>query len=214
MTNLQRRPRLQKDKMMSTIKLAAISGSLRAASANTAFLRTLQQHMTGSVEMTLLPLGGLPLYNQDLDGPQPPAEVAQFKAAIGAADGLVICSPEYNSGMSGVLKNALDWASRPVLASPQGSAGPSPLKDKHVLLMSCSPGFAGGIRAHGQLRETLAGTLSRVVVRPPVVIAGVNAKIQDGRFVDEANLKFALEAITDLLDEIAAARQVAALRAT
>lgn len=160
--------------------------------------------MADGVEMKLLPLGGLPLYNQDLDGPQPPAEVAQFKAAIAAADGLVICSPEYNFGMSGVLKNALDWASRPAFVSP--------LKDKPVLLMSCSPAITGGVRAQSQMREALAGSLSRVLVRLPVVITGVNAKIRDGRLVDEANLKFALEAVTDLVNEIGVSRQVAALR--
>lgn len=191
---------------MNVIKLVAISGSLRAASANTAVLRTMQQHMADGVELTLFPLGDLPLYNQDLDGPLPPVEVAQFKATIAAADGLVICSPEYNFGMPGVLKNALDWASRPAFLSP--------LKGKPVLLMSSSPAFTGGVRAQSQLREALAGTLSRVLARPPVVIAGVNVKIQDGRFVDEANLKFALEAVDDLLNEIATLRQVDALRAT
>ncbi|HSV35220.1 MAG TPA: NADPH-dependent FMN reductase, partial [Ramlibacter sp.] len=90
---------------MKVIKLAAISGSLRAASANTAVLRTLQDLMPAGVEMNLLPLEGLPLYNQDLDGPQPLAEVGAFRAAIAQADGLVICTPEYNQGIPGVLKN-------------------------------------------------------------------------------------------------------------
>jgi len=194
----------QRMKHMNVIKLAAISGSLRAASANTAVLRTLQDLMPADVEMNLLPLDGLPLYNQDLDGPTPLPEVAAFKSAIAAADGLVICTPEYNFGIPGVLKNALDWASRPAFASP--------LKHKPVLIMSCSPAFTGGARAQAQLRETLAGTLSRVVVRPPVVIAGVNAKIDKGRLVDEVNLKFALEAMGDLVAEIHAHRHAAAYR--
>lgn len=191
-------------KDMSVIKLAAISGSLRAASANTAVLRTLQDLMPAGVEMDLLPLDCLPMYNQDLDGTTPPPEVAAFKAAITAADGLVICTPEYNFGIPGVLKNALDWASRPAFASP--------LKHKPALMMSCSPAFTGGARAHAQLRETLSGALSRVVVRPPVVIGGVYAKIQQGLLADEASVKFALEAIDDLVAEIHAQRHAAVYR--
>lgn len=184
---------------MSAIRLAAISGSLRSGSANTAVLRTVQDHLPGKVEMSILPIDRVPLYNQDLDGPHAPAEVVAFKAAIDAADALVVCSPEYNFGVPGVLKNALDWASRPAFASP--------LKNKHVLIMSCSPAFTGGVRAQAQLRETFAGALSRVLARPPVVIAAVHTKIQDGRLVDDANLKFVLEAVGDLVEEVIASRR-------
>lgn len=189
----------------NVIRLAAISGSLRAASANTAVLRTLQDMMPASVEMNLLPIGALPLYNQDLDRPEPLPEVAEFKQTIAQADGLVICTPEYNFGVPGVLKNALDWASRPAFASP--------LKGKPVVMMSASPAFTGGARAHSQLRETLSGALGRVLARPPVVIAGVNTKLQQGRLADETNLKFALEAVIDLVAEIQSARDAAAWRA-
>ena len=179
---------------MKKVRLLGISGSLRTTSHNSAILRTLQERMPQNVEFELLPLNDLPLYNSDLETPQTPAAVTAFKSAIAAADGLVICSPEYNAGTSGVLKNALDWASRP------GNA--APLKNKPVLLMSSSPGFSGGIRAHAQLRETLASTLSRVLVHPPVVIAGVHDKIKDGRLADESNLQFALNAVAALVAEI------------
>jgi chromate reductase len=179
---------------MSTIKLAGISGSLRKASSNTAILRTLQASLPAGVEMRLLPLDGIPLYNQDLDGPGLPDAVRDFKATLDASDGVVLCSPEYNFGMPGVLKNALDWASRPAFASP--------LKGKPVLVMTSSPAFTGGVRAQAQLRDTLGGTLSRVIARPQVVIAGVNAKIEDGRLADATSLAFALEAINDLIAEI------------
>lgn len=180
---------------MKTLRLLGISGSLRKGSHNMAILRTLGEQMPPGVQLELLPLDGLPLYNADLEAELPAAVVA-FKAAVSAADGLVLCTPEYNAGTSGVLKNALDWASRP------GNA--APLKGKPVLLMSSSPGFTGGIRAHAQLRETLASTLSKVVVHPPVVIAGVHEKIKDGRLVDEPNLKFALGAVAALVEEILA----------
>ena len=158
---------------MRAVKLIGISGSLRRASSNTAFLRALQGLVPEGVGLELFPLDDLPLYNGDLDGPSPPAPVARFKSAIEAADGLVISTPEYNWGMSGVLKNAFDWASRPTNASP--------LKGKPALVMSCSPAFTGGARAHGQVRDTLTSALARVVARPPVVIAGSNGKIDNGR---------------------------------
>lgn len=183
---------------MIMIKLVAISGSLRAASANTAVLRTIPGLLPDNVQMDLLSLDSIPLYNQDLDGPNAPDAVQRFKAAIDASDGLVVCSPEYSYGMPGVLKNALDWASRPAYASP--------LKGKDVLILSASPAFTGGARAHAQLRDTFAGTLSRVLPRPPVVIAGVHTKIQEGRLVDADNLKFVLEAVNDLVQEICSRR--------
>ncbi|MDQ0025013.1 chromate reductase [Variovorax paradoxus] len=179
---------------MTTIRLAGISGSLRKASSNTAILRTLQASLPAGVEMALLPLDGIPSYNQDLDGPGLPDAVRAFKATIDSSDGVVLCSPEYNFGMPGVLKNALDWASRPAFASP--------LKGKPVLVMTSSPAFTGGVRAQAQLRDTLGGTLSRVIARPQVVIAGVNTKIEDGRLADATSLGFALEAINDLIAEI------------
>ncbi|SFU72117.1 NADPH-dependent FMN reductase [Pseudoduganella namucuonensis] len=178
----------------NTIRLIGISGSLRQASGNTAVLRALKGALPEGVEMTLLPLDGIPLYNQDLDGPQPLAAVGEFKRAIADCDGIVISSPEYNFGMSGVLKNALDWASRPAFASP--------LKGKPVLIITCSPAFTGGVRAQAQLRETLAGTLSRVIARPPVVIGAIHTKIDNGRLTDDASLQFALAAVDDLAAEI------------
>jgi chromate reductase, NAD(P)H dehydrogenase (quinone) len=179
---------------MNTIHLIGISGSLRQASSNTAVLRTLQETLPAGVELTLLPLDAIPPYNQDLDGTQPPAAVHGLKQAIAACDGIVICSPEYNFGMPGILKNALDWASRPAFASP--------LKGKPVLLITCSPAITGGVRAQAQLRETLSGTLSRVITRPPVVIGAVHTKIEHGRLTDSANLDFALAAVQDLVAEI------------
>jgi chromate reductase len=179
---------------MTKVRLAGISGSLRRNSNNTAILQTLQERLEADVELSLLPLDSLPLYNSDLEGAELPAAVAEFKAAVQAADGLVLCSPEYNFGTSGVLKNALDWASRPANASP--------LKGKPVLIMSSSPAFTGGLRAQAQLREAFASTLSRVVVHPPVVIAGVHEKVKEGRLVDESNIKFALDAIAALVGDI------------
>jgi chromate reductase len=111
-------------------------------------------------------------------------------------------SPEYNHGMSGVLKNGLDWASRPY--------GRSVLTGKPVLTMTTSPAFTGGVRAHQQVNETLASIPARLVLRPQIVIGNVHEKISDGRLVHEATLHFALAGVDDLLEEIRAARFVRA----
>jgi len=177
-----------------TIELLGISGSLRRASHNTAVLRTVQQALPGTARMTLFPLHEIPLYNQELDGEHLPEPVRALKEAIAACDGIVIASPEYNYGIPGVLKNAIDWASRP--------AGKSPLKNKPVLIMTASPSAVGGARAQAQIREALTSTFARVLARPQVVIASVGQKVKDGVLADEATVKFALEAIDDLLREV------------
>jgi chromate reductase len=154
----------------------------------------LAEHLGTKASLSLFPLDHVPLYNADLDGERLPHPVRALKDAIALSDGLVLCSPEYNHGMSGVLKNALDWASRPGFASP--------LKNKPALLLASSPGYTGGARAHAQMRETLAAALARVVARPQVAIAGVTQKIVDGKLVDTATIRFCIDAIDDLLAEI------------
>jgi chromate reductase len=181
---------------MTTVayRLLGISGSLRSQSTNTAVLKTLSTRLDNRASMSLFPLNDIPLYNSDLEEESLPASVVMLKEQISKADGLIICSPEYNYGTSGVLKNALDWASRPGFQSP--------LKNKPVLIMTSSPGVLGGVRAQAQLRETLSATLSRVVCSPQIVIAGVNQKIYDGRFVDETTIEFMLAAVDHLVTEI------------
>jgi chromate reductase len=171
-----------------------IPGSLRRSSYSGAVLRGLQEIANDRAHIDIFLLDSIPLYNADLDGDDKPASVVALKNAIRDCDGLVLSSPEYNYGISGVLKNALDWASRPGYQSV--------LKDKPVLIMTSSPGMVGGVRAQGQLRQTLAATLSRVIAVPEVVISQVNKKVQDGRLVDSASLKFMLEAFDVLLEAI------------
>jgi chromate reductase len=177
-----------------TPRLLGFSGSIRKASTNTAILETLAERLGPKAVLTIFPLNDIPIYNQDLEGDATPASVRAMKQAIAESDGLILCTPEYNHGIPGILKNALDWASRPAFASP--------LRNKPALTMTSSPGFVGGVRAHAQMNETLASTMARVIARPQVVIAGVAQKIVDGRLVDEMSVKFCMEAIDDLLAEI------------
>jgi chromate reductase len=186
----------------NTPHLLGLSGSIRKESTNTAILRTVAEKLGARASLTVFPLNDIPLYNSDLEGDALPQPVRALKEAIAASDGLILCTPEYNHGMSGVLKNALDWASRPAFASP--------LKNKPTLLMTSSPGYVGGARAQAQMQETMASALARVVIRPQIVIAGVAQKIVNGRLVDEATLKFCLEAIDDLLAEIRLLERIAA----
>jgi chromate reductase len=111
-----------------------------------------------------------------------------------------VISPEYNHGISGVLKNAIDWVSRPGYESV--------LKNKPVVVMSASNSPLGGVRAQLQLRETFASTLSRVVARRQVVIGQAAQKIADGKLTDEATLDFIGDAIADLMDEIDLVRRI------
>lgn len=183
---------------MSAIRLLGISGSLRNGSFSTAILETLADHVPGGGALSLHSLGDIPLYNQDLDTEQALAPVAAFRDAIAQADGVVIATPEYNYGVPGVLKNALDWASRPY--------GAAALIGKPVVTMSSSFAFTGGVRAQAQLNETLLAIGTRLVIRPQVVIGEVHTKVEEGRLTDKASLDFALAAVADLVRAIEASR--------
>ena len=106
----------------------------------------------------------------------------------------MIASPEYNHGIPGVLKNALDWASRPHNGSP--------LREKPVLIVTASPAFTGGVRAQYQIRETLVSALARPVNTPEIVVGLVGTKIVDGRFEDAATLAFAAVAFKAMFGQI------------
>lgn len=179
---------------MKRFKLLGISGSIREQSYNSAILQTLSKAVADIADMDIFPLNDVPLYNQDTDlDPALPA-VAALRTAIRDADGLVIASPEYNFGVSGVLKNALDWASRPY--------GASPLVGKPVLTLTSSPAFTGGARAQAQLTETLIGCAARIVLRPQAVVASVHEKVRDGELVDETTLNFLKVGVMDLIKDI------------
>ncbi len=187
---------------MTRPHLVGLSGSLRSGAYSTGVLHTLSERLGSKAELRVHDLGDLPLYNQDRDGPANPAPVVALREAIASADGLVIATPEYNYGMPGVLKNALDWASRPY--------GAAPLMGKPVVTISVSPAFTGGVRAQAQLHETLLGTQSLLVPRPQTVIGQVHEKFAQGRLTDEASLDFALGAVDDLLKFIGTSQRLAA----
>ena len=182
--------------------LLAISGSLRQASLNTVLARALSKIAPDDVFVSAITLHDIPLYNADAAGASPPKGVRDLRNAITACDGLILVSPEYNYGMPGVLKNALDWASRPAFASV--------LKNKPVLIVPATPSLTGGSRAHAQLRETLAGTLSRVVAMRQVTIAGSEQKLDGGRLNNPDTIQFLQDALTNVVHEIKMVRSASA----
>jgi chromate reductase len=154
-------------------------------------LRTAAEQVAGEADLELLSLETIPPYNQDMDGGDPPEPVRALRQAIADAAGLVIVTPEYNYGLPGVLKNALDWASRPY--------GQSKLTGMPVLTISASPAFTGGVRAQAQLNETLLSNAAKLMLRPQIVIGLVHEKVKDGRLVEPTSLQFVADGLRDLL---------------
>ena len=182
--------------------LLGMSGSLRTGSNSNAVLATLREKFAGRADLQLYDLSQIPLYNQDFEGDKRPPIVKKLLADIAEADGLVLCAPEFNHSIPGVLKNALDWASRPAFASVMAY--------KHVAIMATSQGPLGGARCLEHMKVALDSMLSRVTLAREVIITSAGSKIQDGRLVDEASLGFACGAVEALLNEIRLWRTAAA----
>ncbi len=174
-------------------KLLGLSGSLRKASNSSAILRTLRDNLTPDIAMEIVALDDIPPFNEDHDTGDGPAPVATLRRAVRACDGIVIVSPEYNHGIPGHLKNAIDWASRP------GYDGP--LKNKPIKIMTIASSPLGGARAQAWLQEVFSSTLSRVVPGKQVIIGAVESKMKDGKLAHEDTLIFALNSIDEMLDE-------------
>jgi chromate reductase len=182
---------------MAEQKILGFAGSLRAGSYNRLLLRAAAEVAPEQMTIESFDLTPIPLYNQDLDVGDGPQEVARFKEAIDRADGVLIATPEYQHGISGVLKNALDWASRP--------PGQSVLRGKPMAMMGASPSPVGTARAHMQLREILSYVQAQVVVIPEVLVAQAAEKFDDkGNFTDEPGRRFMHQLLENLAQAIAA----------
>src|ERR1700720_3090968 len=171
-----------------------MSGSLRNGSYSNAVLDTLREKFSGRAEIVIWDLGTIPLYNQDFEGEKRPESVKALISAIAESDGLVLCAPEFNHSIPGVLKNALDWASRPPFTSVMAY--------KPVAIMATSRGALGGARCLEHMRVALDSMLSRVTLAREVTITSSADRIRDGRLIDETSLGFAGGAVEALLKEI------------
>jgi chromate reductase, NAD(P)H dehydrogenase (quinone) len=161
------------------IRVAGIPGSLREASLNKGLLRAAVELAPAGMEIQIYTrLGDIPPYNEDVFAKGDPEPVADLKKFIGGADAMLIVTPEYNYGVPGVLKNAIDWASRP--------SGKCALNRKPAALMGCSPGLGGTIRCQHALRQSFVFTETHVMSQPEIKIPSA-APLFDasGKLTDE-----------------------------
>jgi chromate reductase len=169
--------------MSEVIHVLAISGSLRKASFNTAALRAAMELKPEGMEIELATIGDFPLYSQDIEDQGWPGPVARVRHQVERSDGVLLATPEYNFTVSGVLKNAIDWLSRP--------AGQSPLNGKPVAIIGASPSMVGTARAQGDLRNIAFYNAMPVLTAQEVLIARAGEKFdKEGRLTDEPTRKF------------------------
>ncbi len=163
--------------MNRRINILGFAGSLRKGSYNKALLRAAMELLPKDAVLEIFDLEGIPPFNQDLENPQP-EKVKEFKAKIRAADALLIATPEYNYSVPGILKNAIDWASRP----PRDN----PFVDKPVALMSASTGMLGAARAQYHLRQVFVFLNMHSINKPEVFVTFAQQKIdENGKVIDE-----------------------------
>ncbi len=178
--------------MASSVRLLGISGSLRKKSYNTAALMAARALAPEGVQFETFELGSIPLYNEDVKAQGMPEAVVSLREKIAAADGLMIVTAEYNYSVSGVLKNAIDWASRP----PN-----QPFDGKPIAIMSASPGMLGGARAQYHLRQMFVFLNGRILNRPEVMIASAHTRFDDeGRLKDEPTRELIGKLVMALVD--------------
>jgi chromate reductase len=174
------------------IEMLGISGSLRQDSFNTAALRAARELAPEDVRLRIRTLEDIPVYNEDVRLEGYPESVEALRSAIGAADAVLFATPEYNHSIPGVLKNAVDWASRP----PE-----QPFQGKPIAIMGASPGRLGTARAQSHLRQCFV-SLDGMVLNGPEILIGTAGDVfdDDGRLTDASTR----ERIAKMLEALAA----------
>jgi len=184
------------------MRVLAISGSLRRGSHNTALLRALAEEAPPGVEVELW--GGLrsiPPYDGDDDLEPGPAEVEAFRRLVREADAVFFATPEYNSSVPGALKNALDWASRPLATNA--------FRSKPVAVVASSAGAFGGVWAAAELRKVL-GAMGARVTEVELAVGHAHEKIDEtGRLIDDEVRAGLRDGLDTLLAEAAPASAAA-----
>jgi chromate reductase len=179
------------------VRILGISGSLRAASYNTGLLRAARDLAPAGMEVEIARIGDLPLFNEDLELQGWPEPVMALRRQAYAADGILFTCPEYNYNVSGALKNAFDWMSRPEGAG--GHTAPedhepvprNPFQDKPCALLGASVGLGGTIRAQLALRQSLQGNGALAMPQPEVFVTFARDKFDGmGSLTDDATRAF------------------------
>jgi chromate reductase len=170
--------------MAEVLNLVTLSGSLRGGSYNTALLRALPELAPATLRFTMLTIVGIPVYNgDDEDAHGLPDAVVRLRTAIRQSDGLVIATPEYNNGVPGGLKNALEWCSRP--PAPHGLYGIP------IAILGASDGMLGTARSQHALRQTLVPLNAPTLPFPQVLVSHADKKISAaGELTDEPTRGF------------------------
>jgi chromate reductase len=177
--------------MNNPISILGFAGSLRKGSYNKALLRAALDLLPKGAKLEIFDLEGIPPFKQDFET-NPPPIVKEFKAKIKAADAILIAAPEYNYSVSGVLKNAIDWASRP--------HGDNSFEGKPVAVMSASIGMLGGARAQYHLRQSFVDLDMHPVNKPEVIVTYASQKIDEtGNLIDETARKLIKELLENLV---------------
>jgi chromate reductase len=170
--------------LSDSLNLVTLSGSLRAGSFNTALLRALPELALPTLRFTMHTIAGIPIYNgDDEEAHGLPDAVVALRNAIRASDGLIIATPEYNNGVPGPLKNALDWCSRP--PEPHG------LNGIPTAILGASDGVIGTARSQHALRQTLVALNAPTYTLPQVLVGRAQTKVDaNGALKDEATRSF------------------------
>jgi chromate reductase len=177
------------------MRILAISGSLRSGSNNTGLLRALRDEAPEGVEIELWNgIAGIPAYDADMDGIPGPATVETFRDLVRSVDGVFFATPEYNSSIPGALKNALDWASRPLATNA--------FRNKPVAVISSSAGAFGGVWAAAELRKVL-GAMGARVTDAELSVGHAHEKFDDeGHLADDEVRQGLRDALQTLLAEV------------
>jgi len=166
-----------------TYRVVGFAGSLRKGSYNKALLRAARDLAPPELTITIHDIDPIPMYNADVEAAGAPQPVADLRRAVTEADGVLIAMPEYNRGVPGVLKNTIDWLSRP--------GGKSSLNEKPVAIMGASTGVTGTARGQGHLRDSLTSTNSFTMLKPDVLMGRAQEKFDaEGNLTDEGTRMF------------------------
>lgn len=184
--------------MSEPIKLVAFCGSLRKASFNRMALNAFIERLPAGTSAQIIEIDW-PLYNADIQAQGFPDKVQAAQKALLEADGLVLVTPEYNYGPSGVLKNAIDWLSRMT---------PQPFAAKPIAMFGASGGVLGTARAQYQLRQIMVFLDGRPVNKPEVMIGAAQTRFADGKLTDEATGKLLAELGASLVLAVRHARAI------
>ena len=178
--------------MDTKLKILGFAGSLRAGSYNKSLLRAAANLMPEDTNLEIFDIDGIPAFNQDTENNMP-EKVKDFKSKIREADAILIATPEYNYSVPGVLKNAIDFATRPY--------GDNPFNEKPVAIMSASVGMLGGARAQYHLRQIFVYLNMHPINGPEVIVPFAQNKFDtSGNLVDENTQMFVRQLLQNLVN--------------